>query len=67
MTYILNTPDDQQAMLRSIGVGSIDELFAQIPAELRLGEGDVIVAMGTGRTMDRLERLFQAAHTVTAS
>jgi glycine dehydrogenase subunit 1 len=36
MSYILNTPADQQAMLSAIGVKSIDELFAQIPAELRL-------------------------------
>jgi glycine dehydrogenase subunit 1 len=36
MGYILNTPDDQRAMLAAIGVGSLDELFAQIPPELRL-------------------------------
>src|SRR4051812_28021656 len=35
MPYILNTPADQQAMLEAIGVGSIDALFAQVPAELR--------------------------------
>jgi glycine dehydrogenase subunit 1 len=36
MAYILNTPADQRAMLDAIGVGSIEELFAQIPADLRL-------------------------------
>src|SRR3954452_4574422 len=36
MSYILNTPADQKAMLEAIGVKSLDELFAQIPAELRL-------------------------------
>jgi glycine dehydrogenase subunit 1 len=36
MPYLLNTPQDQQAMLAAIGVGSIDELFAMIPPELRL-------------------------------
>ena len=36
MTYLLNTPDDQRAMLEAIGVASLDELFAQIPPELRL-------------------------------
>ncbi|PQO47875.1 aminomethyl-transferring glycine dehydrogenase subunit GcvPA [Blastopirellula marina] len=36
MTYLYNTPDDQQAMLQSIGVESIEELFSTIPAELRL-------------------------------
>lgn len=35
--YVLNTPEDQQAMLDAIGVRSIDDLFANIPPELRLG------------------------------
>ena len=37
MPYFYNTPADQQAMLAAIGVTSIEELFAQVPAELRLG------------------------------
>ncbi len=36
MPYIYNTPDDVAAMLAAIGVGSIDELFASVPGELRL-------------------------------
>lgn len=36
MPYIPNTADDRQAMLEAIGVGSIEELFASVPAELRL-------------------------------
>ena len=36
MSYVLNTPDDQKAMLARIGVSSIEDLFANIPAELRL-------------------------------
>ena len=28
MGYILNTPDDQRAMLEAIGVASLEELFA---------------------------------------
>jgi glycine dehydrogenase subunit 1 len=36
MAYILNTDDDVRAMLATIGVGSIDDLFATIPEELRL-------------------------------
>ena len=32
MSYLLNTPQDQQAMLDAIGATSIDELFASIPA-----------------------------------
>ena len=37
MPYIPNTPEDQEAMLSAIGVRSIEELFAMVPAELRLG------------------------------
>lgn len=36
MSYVLNTPADQQAMLQQIGVASIEELFKAIPAEVRL-------------------------------
>src|SRR3954451_18630591 len=36
MPYFYNTPDDIAAMLQAIGVGSIDELFACVPDELRL-------------------------------
>jgi len=34
--------------------------LAQPPAETTLGDGDVLVAMGTERTMSRLEALFDA-------
>jgi glycine dehydrogenase subunit 1 len=37
MPYISNTDDDQRAMLASIGIASLDELFDAIPRELRLG------------------------------
>jgi glycine dehydrogenase subunit 1 len=36
VSYVLNTSDDQKMMLARIGVSSIDDLFANIPAELRL-------------------------------
>ena len=36
MRYIPNTEEDLGRMLEAIGVSSIDDLFAQIPAELRL-------------------------------
>ena len=36
MPYFYNTPDDVAAMLKAVGVGSLDELFASVPAELRL-------------------------------
>jgi glycine dehydrogenase subunit 1 len=36
LSYTLNTPEDVRAMLASIGVQSVEELFATIPSELRL-------------------------------
>ncbi|MGE0606188.1 MAG: aminomethyl-transferring glycine dehydrogenase subunit GcvPA [Pirellulales bacterium] len=36
MPYFLNTEDDRRTMLAAIGAGSVDELFEQVPAELRL-------------------------------
>ena len=35
MSYAALTPDDRQAMLQTIGVDSIDDLFADIPRHLR--------------------------------
>ena len=36
LAYISNTPDEQSQMLAAIGLASVDQLFDQIPAELRL-------------------------------
>jgi glycine dehydrogenase subunit 1 len=36
MPYVYNTPEDQRAMLEAIGVASLDDLFASIPADMRL-------------------------------
>jgi glycine dehydrogenase subunit 1 len=36
MTYIANTREETREMLESIGVGSIDELFSDIPESIRL-------------------------------
>jgi glycine dehydrogenase subunit 1 len=35
MAYGLHTPDDRDRMLQAIGVASVDDLFADIPAALR--------------------------------
>jgi glycine dehydrogenase subunit 1 len=37
MPYLPNTAEDRDAMLRAIGVASIEELFDMVPADLRLG------------------------------
>ncbi len=58
MPYIPNTTDDQQAMLEAIGVGSLDELFAMVPDELRLGRDlDLPAAMGELELSAHLGRL----------
>lgn len=36
MSYVLNTPDDQRAMLDRIGTPSVEALFQQIPEAIRL-------------------------------
>jgi len=36
MPFLLNTTEDQQAMLAAIGVSSLEELFAMVPENLRL-------------------------------
>jgi glycine dehydrogenase subunit 1 len=47
LPYVLNTPADVTAMLAAIGVSSIDELFAPIPPDLRLGRPlDIPAALG---------------------
>jgi voltage-gated potassium channel len=45
-----------------VGVRPVDGSFAPMPAaETTLGEGDVIMALGTPNTLDRLEGLFVTA------
>ncbi len=57
MPYVANTDADRAAMLRAIGLTSVDELFADIPSASRL-EG---LALPEGRSeaevYDRLHRL----------
>src|SRR5262245_48040267 len=46
LSYILNTPAQQQEMLQKIGVSSVDNLFEQIPPACRFqGELDVPPAL----------------------
>jgi glycine dehydrogenase subunit 1 len=47
LPYVLNTPADVAAMLAAIGAKSIDELFAPIPPDVRLGRAlDIPAALG---------------------
>ncbi len=55
--YIPHTPDDIAAMLATIGAGSVDELFDEIPAELRI---DGLSGVPAGLTEAEVTRLMQA-------
>ena len=58
MKYIPATPDERARMLRSIGVPSVEELFADIPAEVRLrGPLDLPAAMADPDLMAHARRL----------
>ncbi len=57
MPFVPHTEDDIAAMLATIGVDSIDELFDEIPAELRVGE---LAAMPPGMAEMDIARLMQA-------
>ncbi|HET9215123.1 MAG TPA: aminomethyl-transferring glycine dehydrogenase subunit GcvPA [Gaiellaceae bacterium] len=37
MSFLSLTPDDREAMLEAVGVGSVEELFRDIPEAVRLG------------------------------
>jgi glycine dehydrogenase subunit 1 len=66
MPYIPHTAEDRQAMLKAIGVASIDELFEMVPEDLRLRrELDLPPAMGELELTGHLESL--AARNTPAS
>src|SRR5688572_15989142 len=65
MSYIQNTSDDQRAMLEAIGVSSIEELFAQIPSDVRLlRDLDIPPALSE---LELLEHLTSLAEKNTAA
>ncbi len=56
--YTSTTADDREAMLDAIGVGSVDELFEDIPEELRLGRPlELPDGMAETEVYDRLREL----------
>ena len=57
MPFVPHTEADIAAMLGAIGVTAIDDLFDEIPAELRVGE---LSAITTGLTEMDIARLMQA-------
>lgn len=69
MSFVPHSEADRREMLRSIGIGEVDELFEDIPAELRVdGELDLPPALSeweayseTGRLADENESLTSFA------
>lgn len=60
MPYIFNTPEDQRQMLEAIGAASVDELFDQIPTDLKLARPlDLPPAMGELELTQHLTHLAQ--------
>ena len=57
MSWIPATDADQQAMLQVIGVRSIEDLFATIPAELRLKRWNMPAPMSEMAVRDDMARL----------
>ena len=57
MPFIPHTDADVRAMLGAIGVSSVDDLFDEIPPELRIGE---LGAIPTGLAEMEIARLMQA-------
>ena len=57
MPFIPHTPEDVSAMLDAIGAKSIDELFEEIPAQLRKSSLNTVPThlseMETGRLMEQ--------------
>ena len=61
--YTSNTDADRAAMLDAIGVGSVDELFEDIPESLRLGRPlDLPDGMAETDVYDRLRELAVPQH-----
>ncbi len=54
--YSPNTPADRQEMLRAMGLGSIEELFADIPKELRASE----LRLEPGKSELEVRRIMEA-------
>ncbi|MEX2355584.1 MAG: aminomethyl-transferring glycine dehydrogenase subunit GcvPA [Thermaerobacterales bacterium] len=59
--YLPSTPDDRAAMLKTIGVSSVEELFADIPAAVRYkGPLEIPPALSEMDLLDHLQRLAAA-------
>ncbi len=58
MAYVPHTPEDISAMLAVIGASSLDDLFAHLPADVRLGRP---LALPDGLSEEEVRRFFRCA------
>jgi glycine dehydrogenase subunit 1 len=65
MPFVPHTPADRQAMLDSIGAGSVEELFEVIPEEVRFPTLDLPPALSEAEANQELSRL--AARNLNAA
>ena len=64
--YIPNTDNDVREMLDVIGVDSLEDLFSDIPHELRVkGELDLPKAKSEGEVLSYLSRLAKKTKQLT--
>ena len=54
-SYIVNTKEEQLSMLHDIGKESLDELFADVPAEVRIGALDLPRGLSEMETAERMK------------
>ena len=57
MPYLPHTDEDRQAMLAAIGVAGVDDLLADIPAEVRSGPLDLPAPLDEAAMMRHLDHL----------
>lgn len=64
MQYVQFTEADREAMLKAVGVGSVDELFKNIPLQLRLNRPlDIPAPLSEPELLADLQKLAKANHS----
>ena len=56
-SYLPSTPEERAAMLAEIGCDSIDELYRNVPQDVRCGELDIPSGMSEMEVLAELERM----------
>ncbi|GFK92738.1 putative glycine dehydrogenase (decarboxylating) subunit 1 [Fundidesulfovibrio magnetotacticus] len=67
MPYVPHTPEDARAMLETVGVSSVEELFAEIPLALRPKSFDLPPGLSESDTRAKLEDMASRNNTALVS